>query len=159
MDRQTEPGQPQAAPGIEPMEYEGYVIAVEPTAYVADEAQRLAKALAAETSSAIPWSPMTPGEMVARGTHIITVRKAGELVGVCLAHRVQDGARDAGMYLLPQHRAGLLAVAVARFTQRLMKALGAKWMVWSCDVASRSHLLAEHLGHELLTRVYLARLE
>jgi hypothetical protein len=114
-----------------------------------------------ETSDMLRWTPPDANALIerqGRGYLTFTVRQGDALVGLCFARRLMAGAIDAGMYLAPEHRRGLLAVRLAQFVQDAMARLGAEWMAWECDESSRSFLMAEYLGHELITRRYIANL-
>ena len=143
-----------------PAEQDGYVFGVEDVRTFVDELLPLARAFADETSRALRWKALSaPGllEEQSRGYYTVTVRCAGRLVGFCKARRTREGASDAGMYLAPDHRKGWTAIHLMQYVQQGMCALGAEWMTWEADEATKSYLLAEHLNHELISRRYLVR--
>ncbi len=138
-----------------------YAFAIEDVTGIADELATLAREFAAETSNVLPWrAPDAPGliQRQANGYITFTIRSAGQLVGFCFVRRSMDGATDAGMYLRPEHRGGMTSLNLARFVMTTMAGLGAHWMVWECDDASRSYALAERLNLKPISRRYLARL-
>lgn len=155
------PEREQAIAIVGPCEYSGYVFAAEDVRGIAGEAAPLMRACADESRAPIGWPPTSPEALIeqqGRGLYTFTARRAGQLVGVCFAQRVRDGATDAGMYLIPEHRKGWTAVRFVQFIQRGMEALGAKWMTWDCEVTSGSRRIVEYLGHQPLTQRYFVRL-
>ena len=87
------------------------------------------------------------------GTVCCTLRRAGRLIGVCFARRVGAGATDAGMFIEPADRGGLVAIRFAEFVEHVMQARGAAWMLWECEPASE--VLARRRGLMKLTTRYL----
>lgn len=147
---------------VPPVECDGYVFGVEDVRNFVDDLLPLARALADETSAVLRWHALSaPGllEQQSRGYYTFTVRHAGALVGFCFARRTREGATDAGMYLKPEHRRGWTAVRLAQYVQDGMRALGAQYMTWETDEASGSHLLAEYLNHQLISRRYVVKFQ
>jgi hypothetical protein len=153
---------PSRYPLVPPRQHEAYDLGVEDVRSIAFEMAALVEAFARETSGSMRWQPPSALALVEqqnRGYVTVTVRHADVIVGFCRAHRVREGAADAGMYLVPEHRGGWTAVHLARYVQDFMAALGAQWMWWECDEASGSYALAEHLNHQLISRRYLVALK
>lgn len=158
----TAPERSIALASIEPSQYCGYVFASEDVRGIVGEIAPLMRACADESRAPMGCHPTSPEALIerqGRGLYTFTTRKDGQLVGVCFAHRARDGASDAGMYLVPEHRKGWAAVRFVQFVQRGMQALGAKWMTWECEETSGSRRIVEYLGHELFTKRYFVRLE
>lgn len=146
----------------QPSEYAGYVIGAEDVRECAEQVAVMCRALSQETASCLRWRPLSANALIeqqGRGTYAFTVRRDGELVGVCFARLVMDGAMDAGMFIVPEHRKGFNAVRLAQFVQERMRGLGARWMTWECDEQSGSRHLAEYLNHELISRRYVVKFE
>jgi hypothetical protein len=147
---------------VPPLEHDGYVFGLEDMRRVAHEVEPLVEAAARATEDPLlGQQAWTAGELVMRqnaGYLTFSIRQDGVLVGICFARHVREGAVDAGMFVKPAHRRGLLAVRFAQFVQGVMRGMGAKWMVWACDEQSESRRLAEYLGHRLVSRRYIADL-
>lgn len=96
-------------------------------------------------------------ERRAAGWVLHTMRRGGDLAGICWARRLpHDGAQDSGMFIKPEHRGSpRAALDFSRFVEASMRALGARWMVWECDEFSSA--LAKRRGLEAVSTRYVSR--
>lgn len=144
---------------VEPLVWGDYVFAAEDVDPIAGQICEMAEQMSAEL-----WSvtrPKAPSQfdllsLQSLGQITFTIRKDGDLIGMCFVAPVRDGCSDAGMYILPNHRGGMASMRFVKYIEEQVRLLGARWMLWECDVKSRSQLMAKRMRHPLVSQRYLA---
>ena len=144
---------------FEPLGHGGYVIAAESFREILPELRELHRIHWLETEKHRHGLPLDPdyGAMAAReraGQLLqFTVRAAGELVGhvrmylgVSL-HTQTLFAEEDTLFVAPGHRGGLLVVALMRYAERALRAVGAREIRADSKLLNKADVLMRRLGY------------
>jgi hypothetical protein len=145
---------------VEPQVWGDYMFAAEDVEPIAGQICDMAGQMSAELSSVT--RPKAPSQfdlmaLQSRGQITFTIRKGGDLIGMCFVAPVRDGCSDAGMYILPNHRGGMASMRFVKYIEEQVRLLGARWMLWECDAKSRTQLMAKRMCHPLISQRFLAK--